>query len=185
MGKATAQRRPTVPTPTGEDATPERRAQSDTKVVEALRSSARERMGKARKIVPPIETLHEAGKLTDDEYKALAYYADQATLAERSPLKDSLNRERAGGTGDMYSATVVSAMLETARIERDLGALRDIAHAVAVNEMTLAKWCIERHGGRERYGPCGKFIAIVPQREKANMAIALLELRMASHRIVR
>ena len=76
-------------------------------------------------------------------------------------------------------------MLETGRIERDLGQLVDIARAVAVDDKSLSQWCIDKHGGRERYDGNGRFVAIVPICEKRHMEIARLELRMAARRIVR
>ncbi|GAA0729950.1 hypothetical protein [Sphingomonas japonica] len=182
MGKATAQRKPPVITPSGEDATPFRLNHNEACVVEALRVG-RERMGKARCIVPPIETLYASGKLSEGQYYALRYYGEQARLAQRSLIKDSLDREIGGG-GDHYSAELISAEIETGRIERELGALREIAYHVAVEEKTLATWCIQRHGGRERYGPGGKFVALVPIREKENMRLALIELKSAAGKIV-
>lgn len=176
-----------LPTPkNGKDLTPERYRMVTSKIMDAVRDGKPMDGGyKLRQIIPPIKQMFDARFLNDEEYRRLAYYADQAQLAERSPLKDSLNRDRGGsGNGDL-SAAVVSAILETARIERDLGALRDIAQAVAVREITIAQWCIERHGGRERYDGKGKLIAIVPYSETKNVALARQDLKMAAHRIVR
>jgi len=194
MGKATrastkirkAERPVPVQKMTGQDLTPERQRMVASRIMDAVRDGKPMEGGyKSRCIIPPIRQMHNAGFLNDDEYRALAYYADQAQLAERSPLKDSLNRDR-GGSGDgELSASVVSAILETARIERDLAALRDIAQAVAVREITIAQWCIERHGGRERYDGKGKLVAIVPYSETKNVALARQDLKMAAHRIVR
>lgn len=171
---------------TGQDMTPERRGMVDSMIVDAVRDGKKMDGGfKCRQVIPPIQQMLNAGFLNQQEYRALAYYADQANLAERSPLKDSLNRDRGGSGNGELSASVISALLETARIERDLGSLRDIAHAVAVREITVAQWCIERHGGRERYNGKGKLIAIVPYSEKKNVEIARQDLRMAAHRIVR
>lgn len=190
MGKATAQRRIKVrdraaPVARLEmDATPQRLAMCAVGVTEALRDKG-ERMAKVRRLVPPIDTLLTNGKITEDEHRALTYYRDQADMANRSPLKDSLDKSVSGGDGQGLSAAVTSAILATARIERDMGQLSDIARAVAVEDMSLNQWCIRKHGGRERYDGKGRFVCMVPVREIENMKIALIELRFAAHRIVR
>lgn len=135
--------------------------------------------------VPVIDQMLERGDILDREHKALAHYRDQAHLAERSPVKSCLDDSKSGGGsgGQTLSAAVTSAMLTTARIERDLGSLRDIARAVAVLDHSLSQWCIAKHGGRERYGKKGEFVAMVPVAEKKNMDIARQDLRQAAHRI--
>lgn len=142
------------------------------------------RVGIAFRRVPVIDQMLERDQITPQEHKALAHYRDQAHLSERSPTKSCLD-QRIGGGGDIHlSAAVVSALLETGRIERDLGQLLDIARWVAVEDKTLSQWCIERHGGRERYDGKGRFIALVPVSEKRVMDMARMELRMAARRIV-
>ncbi|MDR6850344.1 hypothetical protein [Sphingomonas sp. BE137] len=153
-------------------------------VVDALRTKG-ERMAKVRRLVPPIDSLLAAGKLTEDEHRALAYYRDQADTANKSPIKDSLNKSVSGSDGHGLGAAVVSAILATSRIERDMGQLSDIARAVAVDDMSIAQWCIRKHGGRERYDGKGRFVCVVPLREVEVTKIAVMELRMAAHRIVR
>lgn len=155
-----------------EDVTPERAARS--RFVSA---------GMARRALPVIDTLHEQGQLTDAEYSALAYYRDQASLADRSPVRSCCDTSPSSGNGP--GVAILSAMLETGRIERDLGQLADIARAVAVDDVSLAQWCIDKFGGRERYDGKGRFVAIVPICEKRHMETARMELRMAAHRIVR
>lgn len=140
--------------------------------------------GMAYKRVPVIDTMLERKQLTQAEYASLGYYRDQATMAEKSPVKSCLNRE-AGGFDRGPSVAVQSAILETARIERDLGSLRDIARAVAVDDISLSAWCISQTGGRERYNGDGEFIAIVPIAEKRVMELATLDIKMAARRIAR
>lgn len=139
--------------------------------------------GMARKLVPPIDTMRNQGLLSDSEWSALSYYRDQASLADRSPVKSCCDDTPSGGNGP--GVTIISAAIETGRIERDLGALRDIARAVAVDDKSLAQWCIDKHGGRERYGKDGVFVAVVPVNEKRHVQMARMELRMAAHRICR
>lgn len=140
--------------------------------------------GMAYKRVAVIDTMLTRGQLTDREYVALAYYRDQASLADRSPLKSCIDFSVTGGDS-APSAALTSALLETARMERDMGSVWPIARAIAVDDQSITEWCIKQHGGRERYNGKGEFIAIVPVREKSVIGIALLELKMAARRIVK
>lgn len=133
--------------------------------------------------VPVIDTLAERGDLTNAEHAALNYYRDQAGLADRSPLKSNLDRSVGAGHGPGVS--IISAAIETGRIERDLGSLREIARAVAVDDVSLTQWCIAKHGGRERYNGSGKVVAIVPVSERRHMRTALLELKFAAGRVTK
>lgn len=175
MARKTAAKRKKAPSPIAqrEDVTPERAARN-----------AFESAGMARKLVPSILVLLRAGSISQAEYEALDYYRDQASRAEQSPARCVLDRTPSGG-GHGPGAAIISAQIETGRIERDLGQLADIARAVAVDDKSLAQWCIDRYGGRERYDRHGAFVAMVPVCERRNMALALLELRMAARRIVR
>ena len=146
--------------------------------------------GMAVRITPVIDTLRDSGKLTAAQYDALNYYREQAHKAEDdAALQSPLSPEKimSGASGYPTTGTLpvsllraTAAILETARIERDLGHLRELARAVAVDDITLTRWCIAKHGGRERYGPGGKFVAMVPMCERKVMDMALLELRFAA-----
>lgn len=161
--------------------TPEREAHNNTV-----------REGRAVRVVPVIETLLATHKLTAAEFNALNYYRDQASRAEDDWAQESTlapSRIMGGGGGSFGGKIPIAlmatpAMLETARIERDLGSLLPIARAIAVDDWTLTRWCIEQHGGRERYDGKGAFVAMVP-RGRDSVEMARLELRMAARRIVR
>ena len=151
------------------------------------------RAGIAFRMVPMIDTLLKAGTLTQAEYEALSHYRDQATRAEDDCAQEgTLSPSRVmGGSGGLSSGKIPAillatpALLETARIERDLGALQPIARAIAVDDWSLSRWCIEQHGGRERYDGKGEFVAMVPNSERRVMGYARIELKMAARRIVR
>lgn len=183
MGKSTRARAMAAPKIDGRDATPERLSHNEHGVTPALRIG-REKMGYARKIIPPIDTMLSRGQLNDRQYTALAFYRDQASLAERSPVKSCLDRSESGSGDIPLSAAVISARITVGRIEKDLGSLLPIARAIAVDDKSLAQWCIDKHGGRERYDGRGRFVAIVPNNEAKVKAMALMELRMAASRIV-
>lgn len=140
--------------------------------------------GMAYKRVPVIDTMLARDQITPQEYLLLSYYRDQASLADRSPLKSCIDFSVTGGD-TAPSAALTSALLETARIERDMQSLWPLARAVAVDDVSLTEWCIRQHGGRERYDGKGKFIAVVPVGEKNVVGMALMELRMAARRIVK
>ena len=138
--------------------------------------------GMAKRVVPVIEQEYDAGHLTTKEYHALAYYRDQASLAEKSPVRSCCDTTIRGDGGP--GVAILSAMLETGRLERDLGSLWELARKVAVDDMTIARWCIDKFGGRERYDAKGRFVAVVPIAEKRHKALARLELKMAARRIM-
>ncbi len=139
--------------------------------------------GMAYKRVPVIDTMLTRGQITDREYVALAYYRDQASLADRSPLKSCIDFSVTGGDSHP-SAALASAMLETSRIENDMGSVWQLARAVAVDDISLTEWCIAKHGGRLRYDSKGKFIAVAPVRDKF-IGLALIDLKSAAGRIVK
>lgn len=164
--------------------TPEREAHND------FRSA-----GMAYTAASVLEALHKAGKLSQMQFDNLEYYREQANKAEddsrqAGPLDPERIMGGGGGscTGGRIPAILLGtpAIIETARIERDVGpALRPILQAVARDNMCLTKWCIAKHGGRERYDSKGKFVAIVPVAEKRVMQEALLELRYAAGAITK
>jgi hypothetical protein len=190
MGKATRKRRKQRQKPDGGigkflSPTPERMGHNDFGT----------RSGAAYQAVAPIRTLFNRDKLTPSQYDALAHYRQQAQQAEddmreQGPLDpEKIMGGGCGGSGGQRLPIGVlketPAIHETARIERDLGPLWEIARFVAVEDKTLSEWCIRQHGGRERYDGKGQFIAIVPVAEKRVMAEALLELKFAAGRIVK
>ncbi len=164
-----------------------RKAKIDNRIAptgEQLARAEYHSAGMAYKRIPVIDTMLSRGQLNDKEHLALSYYRDQASLADRSPLKSCIDFSVKGG--EHYpSAAITSALLETARIERDMLSCWCIARAVAVDDISLTEWCIRQHGGRERYDGKGRFIAMVPVREKDVVGEALRELKTAAGRIAK
>jgi len=137
--------------------TPEREAHNDFRSV-----------GMARQLVPPIVRLHELGAISDQEFAALAYYRDQASLADRSPVKSCIDFSPKGGHGP--GLAILSAQRETWRLERDMGGLAELCRAVCVADITLEGWCLHKHGGDKP--------------DPRHLSIALLELKYAAGGIV-
>ena len=150
-----------------EDVTPER-----------SQHNAFQSAGMARRVVPAIDLLLASEQITEAEHRALAHYRDQASLAERSPVRSCCDVSPRGGHGP--GVAIVSARIETARMEREMGELAELARRVAVEDWSLTAWCIHRFGGRDR----GR--AIVPRGENNGLkkiAMARMELRFAAWRI--
>ena len=90
-----------------------------------------ESAGAAVRVVPPINTLLKTGKLTQRQWEALDHYRTQAQKAEDDMAESgSLDPEKIMGGGSNptggklpVSLLATPAILETARIERDLGSL--------------------------------------------------------------
>ena len=147
------------------------------------------RANMAYRRTPMIDTLLATGKLSHAHHAALSHYRDQACRAEDDYKRSSTlapERIMGGGgglTGSGIPIVFTAAIAETSRIERDLGSLLDIARAIAVDDKSLSQWCIEKHGGRERYNGKGEFVAIVPAGNKQNLNIALQDLKFAASRI--
>lgn len=147
------------------------------------------RANMAYRRVPVIETLLKAGKITQRQFDALSYYREQAHQAEDDYKRSStLSADRVNGGSSSFGSGLplvfTAAIAETGRIERDLAELLDIARAVAVDDLSLAQWCINKHGGRERYDGHGRFVAVVPICEKRHIGFALRALKFAAGRIV-
>lgn len=155
-----------------------------------MATSLTERAGLAYRRIPVIDTLWNSGQLTEGEYAALAHYRNQASQAEDDVASQSTlsaDKIMGGSHGGYIPAMLIAtpAIIETGRIEADLGSLRDIARAIAVDDYSLSQWCIGKHGGREKYDSSGKIVAIVPAGDKRNVELARLELKTAAGRITR
>jgi hypothetical protein len=140
--------------------------------------------GMARKVRPPIDVLLDQGHLSPEQHEALALYAEQAHLADKSPTRDSCDFSVRGGSGDI-SLAIVSARIQTALMENRMAQFVSIGRAIARDEMTIAQYCVERFGGRERYDKRGRFVAIVPKREKVVTKEARGELRKAANELLK
>lgn len=131
-------------------------------------------VGAAVRIVPVIVRLHEQGVLNDREFEALAYYRDQASLADKSPVRSSCDFSVRGGSGP--GVAIISAAIETGRMERNMGPLWSLCRSVAVDDVTLERWAMWEWGsvkGSDPPAPCP---------EKVSMAA--LELKYAAGGIV-
>lgn len=124
-----------LPAPEANDnrPTPERTAHNDFRTV-----------GMAMQLIPPIVRLHEQGLINDTELKALAYYRDQAGLADKSPVKSCLDWTPKGGHGP--GIAIISAQRETWRLERNMGALWAMCRAICVDDVTVEGWCLHTYG---------------------------------------
>jgi hypothetical protein len=131
-------------------------------------------IGKAFRRVVMIDLLLKQEILDTAQHKALKHYRHHADVADRSPLKDSLNKAPGGGTG-IPSIEVLNAVRVAADCERAAGSLRDILRAVVVDDVSLSQWAMMRGGARQEGA------RIKPH--KKQLAIAQLEIKMAAVRV--
>lgn len=125
--------------------------------------------GAAVRVVPVIVRLHEQAVLSDREFEALAYYRDQASLADKSPVRSCIDFSPKGGRGP--GVAIVSAQLETWRLEREMGALAPLCRAVAVDDVKLEHWIEHK---------LGHAVASDKDRLRQEIGIAALELKYAA-----
>lgn len=135
-------------------------------------------IGKAYRRKPIIETLHDMALFSDAEFKALKHYRHHADIADRSPVRDSLNMMRNGGSGSGPTIEMLNAVRVRDDIDRAVGSLIDIFHAVVVDDVSLSQWAIAKWGAVEKVRK-GKTI-IEPKTGK--VAIARLEIQIAAKR---
>ena len=172
MAKAKRKKHPVVNTIMP---TPERVAGHETR-----------RDGMAPRIVPTIDTLKARNRITEDEWKALGHYAEQKTIAEGSPLKDSIGKllHISGGNGNGPPPAVTSARLRTAYLERELGQLREIASAIAYEEITVTEWVCRNGEGRIKCENVDGVKVCKPYADQDQFGFALIELRFAARRLM-
>lgn len=134
---------------------------------------------KAVKRTAVIDTMLSREQITTAHYIALSYYRGQAIAADRSPIKSNIDfTVRSGNPRPLGYKT--PQQIETDRIEADLGKLRAIVRAVAVNDVSLSQWCVDNYGGKEVLR--GRKVVIEPSRK--NMEAALKELISGAEKIV-
>lgn len=99
--------------------------------------------GPAYRKVPVIDTMLKTEKITEAEHIKLSYYRDQASIADSSPVRSNCDFS-VKGSGHGPSAAILSAKLETQRIERDMGKLSNIVRMVALDDITLSQIIIQQ-----------------------------------------
>jgi hypothetical protein len=139
-------------------------------------------IGKAFRRRPMIAVLHLAGILNDEQYKALRHYRHHADLADRSPIRDSLNRQR-GGSGNGPTITTLNAVALVRDCERAAGSLASLLRDVVVYDRSLSQVAIDRAGALEEcYERKGRTVCQIRPRRKA-LEVARLEIRVAAQRV--
>ncbi len=131
---------------------------------------------------PVIRTLLATGKISQRQFNGLARYADIANLADRSELRSCIDFS-VRGNGDGFDPFGIRTNIELGRLERVLGALRPIAHAVAVRDVTLAQWAIQRAGSVMRDRTVGAKIVTWFEPRRSAAKIALVDIRFAGERL--
>jgi hypothetical protein len=146
--------------------TPEREAHNDFRSV-----------GMAMVVVPPIVRLHEQGVLTDSEFTALAYYRDQAGLAQHSLLRSCIDFSPKGGGGNGPGVAVLSAIREVRRIESGLGPyLANLLRSVVAGDMSVTDWALAEWGAEPNSDP--------PRPSGKALGMIAMELKYAAGGII-
>jgi hypothetical protein len=138
-------------------------------------------IGKAYRRTPMYLVLQSM--FSDAEIKALKHYRHHADIADRSPLRDSLDKQiRGNGTGP--TVEVVNAIRVRDDCERAAGSLKDILRAVMVYDWSLSQWAMQKGGAldvcREKEG---KVVCRMEPRRKV-LEVAQLEIKMAAKRVM-
>lgn len=166
--------------------TPEQMARGEYELSDILDKQPNGRMlsiGKAYRKVPVIDTLHAKGMFSDKEHKALHYYRHHADVVSRSLIRDSLCKDRHGGSGNGPTAAYITATEIVRDCERAAGQLVDILRAIVVEDVTLSQWAINQAGGiHDCEMKKGQKVCRIKPRQKA-LDIAKLEIRMAAVRV--
>ena len=107
------------------------------------------RVGMCYRRIPVIDTMAQCKKLTPRQFNGLARYRDVAIAEERSLIEDSVGKMMRGalGGGDVGLApNMIRTAIEMQRLEAALGNLRDIARAVAVDDVSVTQWAATKGG---------------------------------------
>ena len=138
-----------------------------------------EAAGRATRIKSVIGTLYKQNRLTGLEWAALRIYEDNASAADRSPIKSNLDRTISSGNGPVIGYETFEET-ETKRLEAAMGFASRTARAICIDNYTLTQWAINVFGGKEKLVK-GKTV-IVPIKER-HVDDVLKELKLAAGRI--
>jgi hypothetical protein len=177
----TARRAPQIAGPT-----PERLVHGGIELVDVVDKQSNGRtivIGKANRFVPMIDTLKRQEVISPAEHKALAHYRHHADLADKSPTKDSLNRQRFGGSGNGPTHEILHAQRVRDLCEGAAGSLRDILRAVVIEDQSLSQWAIQRFGGKEQTRQRGAKTETTVEPSRLSVSMCKLELRAAARRV--
>jgi len=140
-------------------------------------------MAKARIVrTPVIDTLLARKRITKAEHQALAFYRDQATIADRSLYKSCLDMSPKG-SGNGPTPKVLSAQIETQAMDAALKGLASFVRAIAVDDVTLTDWLDSKGKARLICRNKGGVRRCTPEADGAVMESALNDLRMAAKRL--
>jgi hypothetical protein len=143
-----------------------------------------ERAGLAYRRKPVIDTLFDTGKINRRQFDGLARYRDIAIAEDRSPMRDSLDKALHGrSNGNGHPPALVRVAVELGRLERELGSLRAIARAVAVDDVTVSQWAMQQSGSVMRTKEIGRTIVKWFEPRRKFHEAAMIEIRFAGDRL--
>jgi hypothetical protein len=143
-------------------------------------------VGKATRIVPVIDTLLKQGRINHDEHAALTRYADLSAHGNRSPIMDSITRlGHIRGTSDGGPTLRQLCTVDTVDyMARELGSLKPIVDAIAVESISLTEWLTRQGKTRIKCDTKRGVKKCAPYADKKWLDIALMELKLGARRIM-
>lgn len=134
------------PAITYEAPTPEQMAKGSFAQGGKCATGLNDRNGLAYRRIPVIDTMSQTGKLTDRQHRGLERYRVIATAEEKSPIRDSLDKALQGRGNGLALIVKMGLSDELAYLQKALGRLQPIAHAIAVHDETVSQWAIKTGG---------------------------------------
>lgn len=141
-------------------------------------------VGRVYSRVRQLEALSRRGFFTDDETKALWQYRYNADMADRSLIRDSLNKTvRGGNDSDGIPAYVLDAKDYVAKCEREAGRLAIVLRSIIVDDKSPSQYAMETGGAAEYcYEKDGKRICELKPKRRI-LDDVQHELKIAARRI--
>lgn len=138
-------------------------------------------IGAAFKKRRQLERLFQADVITPSEYGALLHYRNFADMADKSPVKDSLDRNmpQAASSGEL-PAYILDARFKTGKYESAAGSLWQFLRDIVVNDMTLTRWVIENVRSYEAFEKGRMILKARPD----DVEIAKLGMRIVARRVM-
>lgn len=138
-------------------------------------------VGKPRyKRVRMLECLFADGVFTPSEFVGLHRYRLYADMADKSPLRDSLDRHMPQGGSGEIPPYILDAKFRTGAVEKALGRLCDMTRAIIVNDLSVVDWVIDRGHWYISHDRDQHRIRAKPE----FVSVAKLDLRMAARRVM-
>ena len=130
--------------------------------------------------VRELERLFSDDVISPSEFAALHRYRLYADMADKSPLRDSLDRHMPQGGSGEIPPYILDAKFRTGAVEKALGQLCDMTRAIIVDDLSVVDWVIDRGHWYISHDRDQHRIRAKPE----FVSVAKLDLRMAARRVM-